>query len=772
MSKITDILELVSDNIVEHVNHSTAGLERLKTLSFKTQELSNDFSFVSDKADQAKDIADAASLTADLAEGKADFAIGKVNDAFTLADNAMDVATNALNKANTAESLAVQGIQSANNANSNANNATNLANNANANANTAIDLATEAIDEIAGMQVEIDTISETLEERTVVELNGPNDTYIGTNLSPIGNVISYGLWNELNNKRSMSGFEKGVTGTHYKVQTKELLESSSYEQTKEKIGLFINSPDGTTSAYLNNQGFFYKDYKIPFIEEITSFSPSIGDIEELGKVVLSEGNMYWYIDSEWRLFKDYNATVQQYSSNLYSSNTDTVLGQGTTTIDSSPLLGITTNNGIETGAAGFFKKTGSNNPNYTIEHRNNTNYISLKTNTEEIAIVAESASPLTSGSLKVSPSVIELYVGNTANTTLSLSGTNCLLNGVSVASMRSIIPSGNGAVGNMSINGEDLYVNAGGATWKKFTTYDTTYNNITSYVNSNFWNENGNVVVSGANKIGSTNNIGISFITTNIERARIDNTGQFFIDGIYIGQKSQNRNNIFIGDANTGGNNTTGSFNIFKGINAGLNNTTGNFNIFNGVNAGFSNITGSLNIFEGADAGANNTTGSFNIFNGVKAGYLNITGSNNTIIGSDQGAVNMNNEIRICTGATKRFHSVDDLFAFGSNVATPHSTMQSGGSFATKLTTTETDLTLSASHNIVLCTASLTITLPTAANIVGRQYTIKNVSNNPITINTTSCETIDGSLSITLSNQHKYVTIVSDGSNWFIIGQN
>ena len=63
---------------------------------------------------------------------------------------------------------------------------------------------------------------------------------------------------------------------------------------------------------------------------------------------------------------------------------------------------------------------------------------------------------------------------------------------------------------------------------------------------------------------------------------------------------------------------------------------------------------------------------------------------------------------------------------------------------------------------------TFTITLDTAVNISGKQYVIKNSGNGVITLNTTSSQTIDGNLSITLT-QNETVEVISDGSNWKIV---
>ena len=64
---------------------------------------------------------------------------------------------------------------------------------------------------------------------------------------------------------------------------------------------------------------------------------------------------------------------------------------------------------------------------------------------------------------------------------------------------------------------------------------------------------------------------------------------------------------------------------------------------------------------------------------------------------------------------------------------------------------------------------NLTVTLPT--NSAGREIDIKKIdsSANTVTIDGNGSETIDGNSGIVISSQHNSLTMVSDGSNWFII---
>ncbi len=65
-------------------------------------------------------------------------------------------------------------------------------------------------------------------------------------------------------------------------------------------------------------------------------------------------------------------------------------------------------------------------------------------------------------------------------------------------------------------------------------------------------------------------------------------------------------------------------------------------------------------------------------------------------------------------------------------------------------------------------TASGTATLPTAASLTGRTFTIKNLNATALPIATTSSETIDGAAPGTVA-QWGVLRVVSDGTNWLTV---
>jgi hypothetical protein len=92
-------------------------------------------------------------------------------------------------------------------------------------------------------------------------------------------------------------------------------------------------------------------------------------------------------------------------------------------------------------------------------------------------------------------------------------------------------------------------------------------------------------------------------------------------------------------------------------------------------------------------------------------------------------------------GSTKSINSVSTNTAAGSSASTDYFYFASG---------------------------TINITLPTAVGN-NNNYVIKNVGTGTITIDTTSSQTIDGSLTAPIKVQNLSLTLISDGANWNII---
>jgi hypothetical protein len=132
--------------------------------------------------------------------------------------------------------------------------------------------------------------------------------------------------------------------------------------------------------------------------------------------------------------------------------------------------------------------------------------------------------------------------------------------------------------------------------------------------------------------------------------------------------------------------------------------------------------------------------------------------------------------IQNATGNTFiRGDSTNSFMGVGAAVAAPTSTFFLVGSFSTGLATKTANYTAAATDHTILVDASagnVTITLPTAASIAGREYCIKRIdtSANTVTIATTSSQTIDNAASDSLATTGRPTwRYKSDGSNWWSV---
>jgi len=104
-----------------------------------------------------------------------------------------------------------------------------------------------------------------------------------------------------------------------------------------------------------------------------------------------------------------------------------------------------------------------------------------------------------------------------------------------------------------------------------------------------------------------------------------------------------------------------------------------------------------------------------------------------------------------------------------------NSTMQVDGSLAMAIRTVSANATIADTDNTILAntsSASITLTLPSPSGIAGRIYTIKKIGSggidNELTISPNG-GTIDGGSSYKIYNDYTYVTLQTDGTNWYII---
>jgi hypothetical protein len=105
-----------------------------------------------------------------------------------------------------------------------------------------------------------------------------------------------------------------------------------------------------------------------------------------------------------------------------------------------------------------------------------------------------------------------------------------------------------------------------------------------------------------------------------------------------------------------------------------------------------------------------------------------------------------------------------------------NSTLEVNGSLQMRITKTTTSYAINDTDNTVLADATsgaLTITLPApSAAIAGRIYTIKKIGtgdiNNAVTVQP-GAGTIEGGANYMIYNDWTFITIQTDGVNWYII---
>jgi hypothetical protein len=81
-----------------------------------------------------------------------------------------------------------------------------------------------------------------------------------------------------------------------------------------------------------------------------------------------------------------------------------------------------------------------------------------------------------------------------------------------------------------------------------------------------------------------------------------------------------------------------------------------------------------------------------------------------------------------------------------------------------------TNITLNDEVIFVNATTTVTLTLPNVKDAQNKLFTVKNVGTGTVRIQPSGSETIDGQSYLTLNIKNQTVTVISDGSNWYIIG--
>jgi len=131
--------------------------------------------------------------------------------------------------------------------------------------------------------------------------------------------------------------------------------------------------------------------------------------------------------------------------------------------------------------------------------------------------------------------------------------------------------------------------------------------------------------------------------------------------------------------------------------------------------------------------------------------------------------------IRFSTANTEHMR-ITSTGNVGIKTSAPISNFEINGSMGHKVTHTAVNLTLNNTHNVVLASNSsgtVVINLPTVSSCQGRIYTIKRIGSGNVTVNPNGSETIDGvSANYNFATQYEFITILSDGGQWLLIGEN
>lgn len=128
------------------------------------------------------------------------------------------------------------------------------------------------------------------------------------------------------------------------------------------------------------------------------------------------------------------------------------------------------------------------------------------------------------------------------------------------------------------------------------------------------------------------------------------------------------------------------------------------------------------------------------------------------------------------TSGTERFRVLSSG-RFGIGTSSPTATLGVAGPIATALSTKTADYTLTDSDSIIVGDATsgpITLTLPTAVGRTGVEFKFKKVdsSANSVVVATTSGQTIDGASSYIMPAQYAAVVLVSDNTQWLVLGSN
>lgn len=115
-------------------------------------------------------------------------------------------------------------------------------------------------------------------------------------------------------------------------------------------------------------------------------------------------------------------------------------------------------------------------------------------------------------------------------------------------------------------------------------------------------------------------------------------------------------------------------------------------------------------------------------------------------------------------------HNTANDFTVSFTTATSGNIIATIGGVSTAVVSKSSNYTITASDDLILATAALTLTLPATSGLQGHSFTIKHMTDSGlfVVVNTTGGATIDGELTKTLVAKYTSMTVFTDGSNWLI----
>ncbi len=84
------------------------------------------------------------------------------------------------------------------------------------------------------------------------------------------------------------------------------------------------------------------------------------------------------------------------------------------------------------------------------------------------------------------------------------------------------------------------------------------------------------------------------------------------------------------------------------------------------------------------------------------------------------------------------------------------------------VTATQVGTYTAAIGEFVVANGTFTVNLPASASNSGKSIDVKNIGTGAITVDGNASETIDGATTFVLVTQYQSVTLISDGTNWYI----